>query len=210
MNLIGFDFSINKPAACLYYKNKYYFCSWPYGVPDKYVSIFRRSGVSVFDRKDSKDKGNSLSSKLRYEIENSEYLANLIFDTIKTYLNSNTYIAFEGLSYASKGDVVLQLGGYKYMLMSKLKEVIPLQNMFTYSPITIKSVAECSKRGMGKKDMIDKFITDGPDCEFRRKLIKNEDDFKSPKAKNWIIHLDDIVDSYWTLETLRKKEIFIK
>jgi hypothetical protein len=206
MNLIGFDFSINKPAACIYSGDEYYFCSWPYGVPEKYTKIFSDSGVHIAKREDNKEKGNTLSSKMNYEVKNAEYLADLITSSLHSFLNKTTYIAFEGLSYASSGDVGVQLGGYKYMLMYKLSKYIPYDNMFTYSPISIKSIAECSKRGMGKKEMIEKFIEKGPMCRFRTKLFEHPELFQSPKAKNWIIHLDDLVDGYWTLETLRKKQ----
>jgi len=207
MTLIGFDFSINKPAACVLHENKYHFISWPYGIKEQIINEYRNAGVDVIDREDDKEKGDTLSDKMRYEVENSQYISNLISGSLLKYLNRNTYIAFEGLSYGSSGDVGIQLGGYKYMLMSKLSELVPLENMFTYSPITIKSVAECAKKGMTKADMIDKFISVGPNqCKFRMKLFEFPERFQTPKSKNWVIHLDDLVDAYWALETLRKKE----
>jgi hypothetical protein len=206
MTLIGFDFSINKPAACVLHKNKYYFISWPYGLKEEIIKTYINAGVEIIGRKDDKEKGETLSSKMRYEVENAKYLSNLIAGSLFPYLNIDTFIAFEGLSYASSGDVVLQLGGYKYMLMSKLSEVVPLKNMFTYSPITIKSIAGCAKRGMGKTEMINEFIKSGPLCKFRLTLFEKPELFQSIKAKNWIIHLDDLVDAYWTLMTLREKE----
>ena len=206
MALIGIDFSINKPAACVFSHNKYKFFGWPYGVKSQIIDLYRSSGVQIINRTDNKEKGEGISDKMRYEVENAEYLSDLIISSLKEYLNSNTYIAFEGLSYASSGDVVLQLGGYKYILMSRLREYVPLKNMFTYSPITIKSVAECAKRGMTKADMIEKFIETDIDCKFRQELSLYREQFQTVKSKNWIIHLDDFVDSFWTLQTLRKKE----
>lgn len=210
MNLIGFDFSINKPAACIFFKNNYHFYSWPYNIPEKYVEVFKNSGVNIIERQDNKERGDTLSSKMNYEVKNAAYLSKLIISSIKPFINNNTYIGFEGLSYASSGDVGVQLGGYKYILMHDLSKHIPYEKMFTYTPITIKSVAGCAKRGMGKVEMIEKFIECGPKCKFRTKLFEHSELFQSPKAKNWIIHLDDLIDSYWTLETLRKKENLIK
>jgi len=210
MNLIGFDFSINKPAACIYTNNKYYFYSWPYNVPEKHIEIFKDSGVIIGHRYDNKEKGNTLSSKMNYEVKNAEYLSGLITTSLIPFTNGTTYIGFEGLSYASSGDVGVQLGGYKYMLMHALSEYVPFKNMFTYSPITIKSIAGCAKRGMGKKEMIEKFIEEGPMCRFRTKLFEHPEYFQSPKAKNWIIHLDDLVDSYFVLKTLQIKESLLK
>jgi len=207
MTLIGVDFSINKPAACILHNNKYSFISWPYGIKEDLIEIYRKHGVQIIDREDNKEHENDLSSKMRYEIENAEYLANLITGSLINYLNIDTYIAFEGLSYASSGDVVLQLSSYKYILMTKLKSDVPLKNLFTYSPITIKSVAGCAKKGMNKSDMINEFIKSGPqNCRFRMKLFEFPERFQTPKSKKWVIHVDDLVDAYWTLETLRKKE----
>jgi len=208
MNLIGIDFSINKPAACIFSNNTYHFISWPYGLNPEIVETFKNSGVKIVDRTDVKVEHKNISEKMRYEIENAEYLSNLIISSLKNFINNNTYLAFEGLSYASSGDVVLQLSGYKYILMLKLKEYIPLNHMFTYSPITIKSVAECSKRGMTKFDMIEKFINSDIDNEFKNNLKNYREKFQTIRSKKWIIHIDDLVDSFWTLETLRKKELF--
>lgn len=202
MTLIGCDFSINKPAACILKDNHYYFISWPYGLSETAKKIYMNAPINLVLRTDNKDKGDNVSEKLRYEVENSKYLANLILGTISPYVDKDTYIAFEGLSYGSTGDVVLQLGGYKYILMDVLSSIIPLDNMYTYAPITIKKTAGCSKKGSKKADLIEVFKTLPFDfCEYVR---RNEEEFKTKKG-NWIVHLDDLVDAYWTLETLRVK-----
>lgn len=201
--LIGADFSINKPAVCILKDNSYNFISWPYGLSKNQIDIYKNSPIHLIDRSDNKNKGNNISEKMRYEIQNSKYLAELIFNSLKDFLNKTTYIAFEGLSYGSSGDVVLQLGGYKYILMNLLSIKIPLENMFTYAPITIKKTANCSKKGMKKSDMIEAFKKEK--TKFSNYILNNEDLFKTKKG-NWIIHLDDLIDSFWTLETLRVKE----
>jgi len=204
--LIGLDFSINKPAACVLFNDKCYFYAWPYLLSEKYLEIYKKAGVTIILREDTKDKGETLTSKIVYEVKNANYLSNLIVETLKPYLNKDTYIAYEGLSYASSGDVVLQLGGYKYMLMNTFSKFVPLENMFTYSPITVKSIAGCAKRGMGKSEMIKEFIKSGPICKFRLFLYENQELFMKKGGKSWIDLLDDFVDSYFVLQTLRKKE----
>lgn len=206
MTIIGFDFSINKPAACVFHNSEYHFFIWPYELKDSIRDKFSEAGVNVILRDDNKDKGNTLSSKMNYEVKNARYLAHLITSTISPFISKNTYIAFEGLSYGSKGDVGIQLGGYKYLLMDRLEAYVPLENMYTYSPITIKSAAECAKKGMTKKDMINKFITNGPNCKLRFTLLKTPEKLQTPKAKNWVENVDDLIDAFWTLETLRVKE----
>lgn len=203
MILIGFDFSINKPAACINSNGKIHFVSWPYDLPKSTLQVYKDSPISIVDRTDNKEKGDNVSEKLRYEVKNSKYLATLILDTIKPYIkNDKVFMGFEGLSYGSKGDVVLQLGGYKYILMDTLKEYVPLENMYTYAPITIKKTAGCSEKGKTKADMIEAFNKmPGTFNEFVR---NNEKKFQNKNGK-WITHLDDLVDAYWVLKTLEEK-----
>jgi hypothetical protein len=200
--LIGADFSINKPAVCILKNNQYHFISWPYGLSKPQIEAYKKSPITIIDRTDDKDKGDNISDKLRYEVSNAKYLANLIMNSISSFVNKDTFMAFEGLSYGSTGDVVLQLGGYKYILMDVLSSIIPLENMYTYAPITIKKTAGCSKKGTKKADMIEAFKL--MPTEFSKYIRSNEEIFKT-KNGNWIAHLDDIVDSYWALETLREK-----
>ena len=208
MTLIGFDFSINKPAACILKDNSYTFISWPYGLSNTALKTYQDSPVTIVERTDTKEKGDNVSSKLRYEVENSRYLAELItssiLDVIGNFYKEDTYLAFEGLSYGSTGDVVLQLGGYKYILMDILSEFLPLDNMFTYAPTSVKKTAGCSKKGMKKSDMIEAFKT--VSTPLSKYLRENEEDFKTKKG-NWIAHLDDLVDAYWVLETLRERDL---
>ena len=56
MNIIGIDFSINKPAACVFTSGKYYFYSWPYELAEKYLYIYKTGGVTIINRIDNKDK----------------------------------------------------------------------------------------------------------------------------------------------------------
>lgn len=206
MNIIGFDFSINKPAATIFSNDKYYFYIWPFNLSEKYSNLFKTSGVNVIKRTDEKEEKNDLSSKMRYEIENSTYLSKLIVETLVSYLNKETLISFEGLSYASSGDIGLQLSAYKYMLMLELSKFVPLSNMFTYSPMTIKSIAGCSKKGMKKIEMINAFIKNGPMCKFRVSLFEKRE-FMKKGGKSWIDNVDDIVDSYFAIKTLQVKEL---
>ena len=207
LTLIGTDFSINKPACCILKDNQYYFVSWPYGLSKNQIEIYKNSPIYIIEREDIKEKKILVSQKMRYEVKNAKYIANLILLYLSPFINNRTYIAFEGLSYGSTGDVVAQLSGYKYILMDVLSQIIPLDNMFTYAPITIKKTAGCSKKGMKKGDMIEVFKNETNN--FSKYLRENENIFKT-KKENWIVHLDDIVDSYFTLETLRREVLEFK
>jgi hypothetical protein len=202
--IIGLDFSINKPAACIYDGKSYQFISWPFGLSKRLIDIYKGSGVKIIDRDDEKYKGKDSSEKMRWEVNNSIYLSNLIISSLPENL-SDYKIVFEGISYASSGNMAIQLGGYKYILMkSFFDENVPFSNMTTYAPITIKKTAGASKKGMGKKEMIDSFINSGINSDLKHSIENDPEMFKK-KTGNWIDHLDDLVDSFWAVQTILSK-----
>ena len=228
MNIIGFDFSINKPAACVYNPNKilsdekYIFIGWPYDLSKRIHDIYRDADIAIINDRhqeiDSfqkipnrwyhiKEKGVDVSAKMRNEVQNAQRLSSMITETLRPWLQKDTLIGFEGLSFGSKGDVVLQLGGYKYMIMSFLSKYVPLENMYTYSPITVKKTAGCSKKGMTKNDVIESFIVNSHPNKLKTALKKDKEIFMKKGGKNFIDHLDDLIDAYFVLETLREKEL---
>lgn len=208
MNLIGIDFSINKPAATILNKDGYKFIGWPYNLQKRLPEVYKSAGVDIIERTDIKEKGADTSIQMRNQVVNADYLANLISETLHPYLNANTYLAFEGISYGSSGDVILQLGGYKYMIMNELKNYMDMNKIFTYAPTTVKKTAGCSKRGLGKHAMIEAFTSISKPNSLKDALRADKLDlnFMKKGGNNYIDHLDDVVDSYWVLETLIEKE----
>jgi hypothetical protein len=206
MRIVGLDFSINKPAACIYDGTNYDFMSWPFELsPANLKGIYEEAGVMIFDREDVKYKGKDSSEKMRWEVSNAMYLSNEIVPAVLVgpdYRDSQ--IVFEGLSFASSGNMAIQLGGYKYVLMEKFyNEEIPFENMTTYAPITLKKTAGASKKGMGKKEMIDSFIKQ-KDNYLSKAIRKNPEIFQK-RTGTWIEHLDDLVDAYWAVQTYLEK-----
>ncbi len=208
MILIGCDFSINKPAATVFFNNQYLFYGWPYNLPKRLNPVYDTGAVNLIERTDVKEKGKDTSEQMRYQVTNAAYLSDLIVDSLKQYLGKDTYFAFEGISYGSSGDVILQLGGYKYMIMEKLRNYMPMENIFTYAPTTVKKTANCSKRGLGKNAVIESFINNAHNNTLKSAINDDKESFMKKGMKNYIDHLDDLIDSYWVLQTLRDKEIF--
>ena len=74
----------------------------------------------------------------------------------------------------------------------------------TYAPLTIKSTAHCSKKGMKKEDMIQK-MKDEPDVHWFIHLLKT-DESQLKKKTAFVKCVDDLTDAYWCLKTIIKKE----
>jgi hypothetical protein len=89
--------------------------------------------------------------------------------------------------------------------MNELGKRYGLENIYTYAPLTIKSVANCAtKDKRGKNSMIEAFKNENINHKFCKILRDNPKDLK--KKTNYILGIDDLTDSYWTLKTLRVKE----
>jgi len=205
MNLVGFDFSCNKPACCLLINNNYHFAFWPLELDEKSKQAFIDNDVYVDNRKRLLQGENS-SEKFRLHVHMANELSNKILSYIKENINNNkTIIAFEGSSFGSKGDAGLQLTGYRYILMNELGKQYGLDNIYTYAPLTIKSIANCSKKiNKGKNSMIESFKKENINHLLCQTLISFPEKLK--KKTNYILGVDDCVDSYFVLKTLRAKE----
>lgn len=212
-SLFAFDFSMSKPALCTYVNNKIDFYCFPMNLDDKSITKLEDVNVKVYNRGlNSIDKKNFNSNSLVLEhIKRANELSEMILKVILDIVDKNNIdkenviIASEGLSFASKGDAMLDLSGYKYVLLSKLYSQ-GFTNIKTYSPISIKSVAGCAKKGeKGKLPMITKIMEEKPNIHnFIDCLKYSPEELKKKTA--FVNCVDDLVDAYWCLKTTIEKE----
>lgn len=210
--IIAFDFSINKPAMCIFHNNKLDFYTWPLNIDKKSMDILKLCDIHVYNRElQPINKKQYDSNSLVYEhVKRCSELVNIIINDIMNFIKNNNInkndiiISSEGLSYGSNGDATLNLAAYKQSLLIKLYEN-GLTNIKTYSPITIKSTAGKSKKGEGTKiSMIDAIKNEEKIHKFIE--ILSTDDSLLKKKTSYIQTVDDLVDSYWCLKTTIKKE----
>ena len=205
MTYIGFDFSCNKPACYIQKYNRMLFILWPLEMDEKSETKLSAVKVKVNNRTRF-EPGTTSTEKFRWHIQQVDFLVNCIVQDLKILIDSDDVkIAFEGSSFGSKGDAALQLAGYRYLLVSKLADLYGLENIYTYAPPTIKSMAGCAtKDKRGKNSMIEAFKNENVDHPFCQTLRDNPENLK--KKTNYIEGVDDLVDAYWTLKTLIIKE----
>lgn len=211
--IFAFDFSMNKPACCSLVNNNLKFYFWPTELDNFSADAYANANISPCIRNlhPMKDSEYDESTLIIEHVSRARNLASLISNHIlgelKSYneLPENTIIANEGLAFAAKGDAALDLSGYKYILMDNL-----IRNGFktfkTYSPITIKSTAECAKRGLGKDAMIEAFRSKGPTLLHRFIAMMSDSPEMFKKKTAYIKGIDDLVDAYWCLKTCVIKE----
>lgn len=217
---VGFDFSMNKPAATIYSNGKYFFYFWPLNFKnnaESKIQKYKDCGVNVVCRNlesiSPSKKTKNTELVLVHTIRSLD-LANLIIADIDNLINNvlkldsdyNMYVCSEGLSYASKGDATLNLATYKGVLLAKIYEHYDenLKRLFTYSPNTLKSTAGCAtkEKRSEKLPMIKAFINEPYNFPFKNALINGDLTAKT----NYIEGVDDLCDSYWALRTMIKEE----
>lgn len=213
---IGFDFSINKPAATIYYNKHFYFYFWALKLTDKKLKMYEECNVHAISRNlDSIDtkKTHNTQLVLIHTIRSTD-LANMILKDLDELLTEklqltdyDLYVCSEGLSFSSKGDATLNLATYKGVLLSKIYEHYGdnLKRLFTYSPNTLKSTAGCATKELrgDKINMIRAFMREPIKNPFRLTLLQPQGLIAKT---NYIEGVDDLVDSYWALKTMIKKE----
>ena len=210
--IFAFDFSCSKPALCILIDHKLEYAVFPANADKVTEEKLNAVNVKVFNRHlDAISKSNKISDSelILMQVSRAKELANMIvsyiLDTLKQYSipPENVIIANEGFSFASSGNAVLDLSGYKYILMSTLIDN-GFKDFRTYAPITIKCTAECSKKGMGKDDMIKAAGLSGADHPFNKAISENPESLKKKTA--WVPCVDDLADAYWCMRTVLKKE----
>ena len=205
---------MNKPAMTAFAAGCLYFYFWPAKLTEKNAGLYSECGVNIRVRR--------LESVNPKRMENSQIvlihtirstdLANMIISDIDSliesvgFVNPDIYVCSEGLSYDSRGDAGLNLATYKGVLLSKIYEHFGdnLKRLFTYSPITIKATAGCATKESRslKQPMIRSFCRQAPVTPFKTAVV----DGTLIAKTNYIDGVDDLVDSYWALVTMSKKE----
>lgn len=209
--LIGCDFSVNKPALSLLKDGTLKFFFFPLSLTKKEEEMWAAvEDVECTSRnlESMSTKDYTSSSLAKEHIARAVSLSDMIVRRLEKEIggisSDQVFFSSEGLSFGSFGDATLNLATYKGIFLSKLYEVLKIENMFTYSPITIKATANCAKREKSKNKlcMIEAFAAESLSSDFRSKVADG-----SLKSKTNFIHgTDDIVDSYWCLKTMQAKE----
>lgn len=113
------DFSIAKPAISTLYSGELKFAVFPQKIDSFTADRLRAAGVEVTNRGldpvDTKDPGHIIELTRRYTDA-----ADMITAYLISFGADRIVFSSEGLSYASKGRMTLELAGAKYVLLSTL------------------------------------------------------------------------------------------
>lgn len=212
--IFAFDFSMNKPAMSALINGKLSFYVWASDIDNKAYEILKDCGINVVNRNLPKMKDGEFNEHtlILEHIKRSTDLAKMILETIKEILEKESpetsyedvIISNEGFAFSAKGDAALDLSGYKYILMYTLINA-GFKNFRTFSPITLKKTAGCSKKGLGKDAMINALANEEKGTHPLIDIIRENPEFLKKKTA-FVMCTDDIADSYWCLKTTIDKE----
>lgn len=220
MIYIGIDFSLNSPGVCIKDNDGEY----------TFVSFYNDSGrdpakptLKAFKTHEELLEKNALivntynrvvSSKdfltrERQKIIDANSIANQIVNFIDSlYPNETIKISLEGFSYGSKGNSFIDMVQYNSFLRYRLSEKFGAKSIYVFQPSHVKKTA--GKGNANKHYMVKSFQDD----------VFNDDKLRSTTLWQWCKDkdysekipkpIDDIVDSYFLVQTILKYENQIK
>jgi len=202
---IGVDFSMNSAAICTLRNDKYNFYAFPRGVQKRIKENLDSSGVILNIIPKEKLESKILADKERFNSNDADFAINKIIIILNDVLLNTDAIGIEGIAFMARGNSIAQFAGYHYILRYLLSKYVGYENIHVFAPNSIKMTA--GKGNFKKFQMIDAFINsedkDLHETQFHKK-IKIEPELFQTKTGNWLSPIDDIVDSFWTLQTLLK------
>lgn len=200
-NLAAIDFSINSTCVALLSPSGYH---WHHFGREKmkYFDL----GMDGFTQHllPKRTKGSDYCETERGKLEDASVFCSSIMDVLKA--SSIEAVAFEAHSFNSKGNSLLELVSYQFLLRTMLRDLLGSRtdSMFFYPPITVKAFAGGAK--FKKKDMLERFISSDDEILLRSPVFSRikgsmEDVLKGEDVAKPV---DDLVDSYWILKKLQQ------
>ena len=209
MTIIGFDFSINFPAACISHDFKTF--KWVAVTNTKLSKSYLHfleginlefPDIHIVNLGEKNNKGASYSDTERKKLQNQLLLVNTLIDTVLTkVIQKPIIVGIEGFAYGAKGnslvDIVQTTGILKKTIADRLLDK-NLSALFIFSPSELKN-AIGAKGNANKFDVVNQFIED-PKIEAAQDsaLTKCLNKYKTELVTSSEIKspFPDLVDSY--------------
>ena len=223
---IGIDYSIKSPAVTLIdSEGNYHFIFFPRtDVIKTLVAKYLNESdveVNILDKEPTLDKKALLAVRERSSfIDANKQIASIVSAihqkhsegiwNIKDHKDLTYTVGIEGFSFGSTGNRLAQISGYQWVLRYMLYNSGKLKpdNLHVYAPMTVKATA--GKGNFKKEQMIDAFLnsqdTKVQETVFWQAMTKTPEYFQNKKGA-WEKPIDDIIDSFWVLQTLLKNTV---
>jgi hypothetical protein len=220
-NIIGIDFSLNSPGFCILGENK---CKWislhrttniidkmlkKDGSPFKVLNDNDNVSINIIPKKEFTGE---YHEKERQKILNAIYFSETALELIDPYLDENSIVGMEGLSFGSSGNSLIDISMTTALVRAGIVKKINPNNFYVISPTTLKKFAV---KGNAKKDeLYNKLIEDRIFDDRLKPLLSVLEEYKDLWVKqNGKVEnpCSDIIDATWIclfIEDNLKKLLF--
>jgi hypothetical protein len=205
--IVGVDFSLNSPGFCILTDHD---CKWislhrttniidkmikKDGSPFKVLNDNDSVSVNIIQKKEFTGE---YHEKERQKILNAVYFSEVALDLLSPYINENTIVGMEGLSFGSSGNSLIDISMTTALIRAGIVKKINPDNFYVISPTTIKKFAV---KGNAKKDeLYHKLIDDRISDDRLKPLLNVLKEYKdlwikgAGKVEN---PCSDIIDATW-------------
>lgn len=206
-NIIGIDFSLNSPGFCILTETD---CKWislhrTTNIIDKMLKkdgspfkVLGDNGTVSINIIEKKEFTGEYHDKERQKILNAIYFSEIALDLLDPYLNQNSIVGMEGLSFGSSGNSLIDISMTTALIRAGVVKRINPDNFYVISPTTLKKFAV---KGNAKKDELYNALIEKKSEDVRIKpLLKLLSEYKdswvkgSGKVEN---PCSDIIDATW-------------
>ena len=205
--VVGIDFSLNSPGFCILTNDS---CKWislhrttniidkmlkKEGSPFKVLNDNESVSINIIPKKEFTGE---YHEKERQKILNAIYFSEVALDLLDQYLDENTIVGMEGLSFGSSGNSLIDISMTTALIRAGVVKKINPNNFFVISPTTLKKFAV---KGNAKKDeLYNKLIEDRISEDRLKPLLNVLKEYKdlwikgAGKVEN---PCSDIIDATW-------------
>jgi len=206
-NIIGIDFSLNSPGFCILTETD---CKWislhrTTNIIDKMLKkdgspfkVLGDNGTVSINIIQKKEFTGEYHDKERQKILNAIYFSEIALDLLDPYLNQNSIVGMEGLSFGSSGNSLIDISMTTALIRAGVVKRINPDNFYVISPTTLKKFAV---KGNAKKDELYNALLEKKSGDERIKpLLKILSEYKDTwikgagKVEN---PCSDIIDATW-------------
>jgi len=205
--IVGIDFSLNSPGFSILTDDS---CKWislhrttniidkmlkKDGSPFKILNDNDSVSINIIPKKEFTGE---YHDKERQKILNAIYFSEVALDLLEPYLDENTIVGMEGLSFGSSGNSLIDISMTTALVRAGVVKKINPNNFYVISPTTLKKFAV---KGNAKKDeLYNKLIEDRISEDRLKPLLNVLKEYKdswvkgSGKVEN---PCSDIIDATW-------------
>ena len=132
----------------------------------------------------------------RKKIEEFIERSDLFFNMMKPYLNSESYVFMEGISFGSSGNSLIDISMATALLRERIMGVVPNSQFYVFSPSSIKKFA---LKGNAKKNELYEtlLLKDDKRIEEIQNLLRANKHQWIKGSKDVVAPCNDLIDSIW-------------